>query len=78
VAGEHAQPARGRDRQPCRDGQRAHEIAEDLEIAESTVKTHLRNAMRKAGARSQAQLVALVCSGQLPSATVPSGIDLGL
>ena len=59
-------------------GQRAHEIAEDLEIAESTVKTHLRNAMRKAGARSQAQLVALVCSGQLPSATVPSGIDLGL
>jgi PAS domain S-box-containing protein len=58
-------------------GQRAREIAEDLDIAESTVKTHLRNAMRKAGARSQAQLVALVCSGQLPSATVPAGTSFG-
>ena len=58
-------------------GQRAHEIAEDLDIAESTVKTHLRNAMRKVGARSQAQLVALVCSGQVPSATVPSGTYFG-
>jgi len=58
-------------------GQRAHEIADDLGIAESTVKTHLRNAMRKVGARSQAQLVALVIGGQLPSATVPSGTYFG-
>ena len=58
-------------------GQRAHEIAKDLEIAESTVKTHLRNAMRKVGARSQAQLVALVCSGQVPSATAPAGTYFG-
>ena len=53
-------------------GQRAREIANDLGIAESTVKTHLRNAMRKVGARSQAQLVALVCCGQVPSAAVPA------
>ena len=58
-------------------GQRAREIADDLGIAESTVKTHLRNAMRKVGARSQAQLVALICCGQVPSATVPAGLNLG-
>jgi len=58
-------------------GRRAHEIADDLGIAESTVKTHLRNAMRKVGARSQAQLVALVIGGQLPSATVLSGTYFG-
>jgi PAS domain S-box-containing protein len=40
-------------------GKRAHEIAADLAIAPSTVHTHVRNAMRKAGARSQAQLVAM-------------------
>jgi PAS domain S-box-containing protein len=57
-------------------GQRAREIADDLGIAESTVKTHLRNAMRKVGARSQAQLVALVCCGQVPSTTVPAGPSL--
>ena len=53
-------------------GQRAHEIAEELGIAESTVKTHLRNAMRKVGARSQAQLVALVFCAQVPHAAIPS------
>ena len=47
-------------------GQRAAEIAEELGIAESTVRSHLRNAMRKSGARSQAQLVALVCTGAMP------------
>jgi PAS domain S-box-containing protein len=40
-------------------GQRAHEVARDLFIAPSTVRTHVRNAMTKVGARSQAQLVAI-------------------
>jgi PAS domain S-box-containing protein len=40
-------------------GRRWHEIAADLFITQSTVKTHVRNAMRKVGARSQAQLVAI-------------------
>jgi PAS domain S-box-containing protein len=52
-------------------GERAREIAEDLGIAESTVKTHLRNAMRKVGAKSQAQLVALVYCAQIPQAAIP-------
>jgi PAS domain S-box-containing protein len=34
------------------------EIAEELHLAHNTVRTHVRNAMRKAGARSRAQLVA--------------------
>lgn len=47
-------------------GQRAHEIAEDLVIAPTTVQTHMRNAMAKVGARSQAQLVAIaIAEGQL-------------
>jgi DNA-binding NarL/FixJ family response regulator len=41
-------------------GRRAHEIADDLFIATTTVQTHARNAMRKVGARSQAQLVAIL------------------
>jgi PAS domain S-box-containing protein len=53
-------------------GQRAHEIAQELGIAESTVRTHIRNALRKAGARSQAQLVARVCSGDVPAASIPA------
>ena len=40
-------------------GRRWHEIAADLFITQATVKTHVRNAMRKLGARSQAQLVAM-------------------
>jgi PAS domain S-box-containing protein len=40
-------------------GRRWHEIAADLFITQATVKTHVRNAMRKLGARSQAQLVAI-------------------
>jgi PAS domain S-box-containing protein len=42
-------------------GLRAHEIADELGIAPSTVRTHLRNAMKAVGARSQAQLVAIAC-----------------
>jgi PAS domain S-box-containing protein len=43
-------------------GKRAHEIAAELFLATTTVQTHVRNAMRKVGARSQAQLVAIVFS----------------
>jgi PAS domain S-box-containing protein len=43
-------------------GRRAHEIANELGIAPSTVRSHVRRAMRKVGARSQAQLVAIVCA----------------
>jgi DNA-binding NarL/FixJ family response regulator len=47
-------------------GQRAHEIAEELFIAPTTVQPHLRNAMAKVGARSQAQLVTFAfCHGLL-------------
>jgi DNA-binding CsgD family transcriptional regulator len=34
------------------------EIADELQIAHDTVRTHVRNAMGKAGARSRAHLVA--------------------
>jgi PAS domain S-box-containing protein len=40
-------------------GRRRREIADELFISDSTVKTHLRNAMRKLDVRSQAQLVAV-------------------
>ena len=47
-------------------GQRAHEIADELFLAPTTVQTHIRNAMAKVGARSQAQLVAFAfCHGML-------------
>jgi PAS domain S-box-containing protein len=46
-------------------GRRWHEIAADLFITQSTVKTHVRNAMRKLGARSQAQLVAITLAAGL-------------
>ncbi|HEY1778558.1 MAG TPA: PAS and helix-turn-helix domain-containing protein [Solirubrobacteraceae bacterium] len=51
-------------------GQRAGEIAAELGIAETTVRSHIRNAMRKSGARSQAQLVALVCVGGMPQTSL--------
>ena len=52
-------------------GRRWHEIAADLFITQSTVKTHVRNAMRKVGARSQAQLVAIsLAAGMLDPARV--------
>jgi PAS domain S-box-containing protein len=40
-------------------GRRVHEIAEALHIAPTTARTHVRHAMSKLGARSQAQLVAM-------------------
>jgi PAS domain S-box-containing protein len=52
-------------------GRRGHEIASDLLITPATVKTHVRNAMRKVGARSQAQLVAItLATGMLDPATI--------
>lgn len=39
-------------------GSTGPEIADDLHIAHETVRTHIRNAMGKLGARSRAQLVA--------------------
>ena len=39
-------------------GQSGPEIADELGIAHDTVRTHVRNAMGKVGARSRAQLVA--------------------
>jgi PAS domain S-box-containing protein len=40
-------------------GEDTSEIARELFISPQTVKTHIRNAMQKLGARSRAQLVAL-------------------
>jgi DNA-binding CsgD family transcriptional regulator len=40
-------------------GQTGREIAQDLHISHETVRTHVRNAQGKLGARSRAQLVAL-------------------
>src|SRR3954447_3975568 len=39
-------------------GDTGREISQELHIAPDTVRTHVRNAMRKVGARSRAQLVA--------------------
>jgi PAS domain S-box-containing protein len=46
-------------------GQTGPEIADDLGIAHDTVRTHVRNAMEKLGARSRAHLVAKVFGGEL-------------
>ena len=46
-------------------GGTAAEIADDLHISHHTVRTHLRNAMEKLGARSRAQLVAKAIAGGL-------------
>ena len=40
-------------------GHTAREIADELHIAHNTVRTHVRNAQEKLGARSRAQLVAI-------------------
>jgi len=60
-------------------GRRWHEIAADLFISQSTVKTHVRHAMRKLGARSQAQLVAIaLATGMLdPTPDVTGRADGG-
>jgi DNA-binding CsgD family transcriptional regulator len=41
------------------DGYSGPEIAEELQVVHDTVRTHVRNAMGKLGARSRAQLVAI-------------------
>ena len=41
-------------------GRTGPEIADELHIAPATVRTHVRNAMGKMGARSRAHLVAKV------------------
>jgi PAS domain S-box-containing protein len=43
-------------------GESGPEIAAELHIAHDTVRTHVRNAMKKVGARSRAHLVAKVLS----------------
>ena len=43
-------------------GRLTPEIAEELHISGQTVRTHVRNAMSKVGARTRAQLVAIVLS----------------
>jgi PAS domain S-box-containing protein len=43
-------------------GRRAYEIAAELGIASTTVESHVRRSMKKVGARSQAQLVAIACA----------------
>jgi DNA-binding NarL/FixJ family response regulator len=40
-------------------GSTGPEIADELQVAHNTVRTHVRNAMTKLGARSRAQLVAM-------------------
>jgi PAS domain S-box-containing protein len=44
-------------------GRESAEIARELHISPDTVRTHVRNAMSKLGARTRAQLVALVLCG---------------
>jgi DNA-binding CsgD family transcriptional regulator len=46
-------------------GQTGPEIADELGIAHDTVRTHVRNAMDKLGARSRAHLVAKALGEQL-------------
>ena len=58
---EEPQPLSPREREIVRLialGRTSPEIAEELRIAHETVRTHARNAMLKAGARSRAHLVA--------------------
>jgi PAS domain S-box-containing protein len=43
-------------------GRETNEIAEQLHISAETVRTHVRNAMSKLGARTRAQLVAIALS----------------
>jgi DNA-binding NarL/FixJ family response regulator len=44
------------------EGFETRRIAQQLYITENTVRTHVRNAMAKSGARTRAHLVALVLS----------------
>jgi DNA-binding CsgD family transcriptional regulator len=44
-------------------GATGREIADELQIAHNTVRTHVRNAMTRLGARSRAHLVAKAMGG---------------
>jgi PAS domain S-box-containing protein len=44
-------------------GSSGPEIADELQVAHNTVRTHVRNAMTKSGAHSRAQLVAKLMGG---------------
>ena len=43
-------------------GRTSQEVADELFVSESTVRTHVRNAMAKLHARTRAQLVAIALS----------------
>lgn len=59
-------------------GLRVHQIAAELGRSPTTVQSHVRNAMAKLGAHSQAQLVALaMASGALDPAALGVGSDSG-
>jgi len=63
TAEEEPRPLTAREREIVRLvalGKTGPEIAEELVLAHDTVRTHVRNAMDKIGARSRAQLVARV------------------
>ena len=47
------------------EGATGKEIADELQISHETVRTHVRNAMTKVGARSRAHLVAKALGADL-------------
>jgi DNA-binding NarL/FixJ family response regulator len=47
------------------DGARDREIAADLVVGESTIKTHVRHILRKLGARNRAEAAARLPAGEL-------------
>ena len=53
-------------------GNETAEIARVLHISPATVRTHVRNAMEKVGARTRAQLVALVLTRPAPTDAKPT------
>jgi DNA-binding CsgD family transcriptional regulator len=58
-------------------GKRSREVADALVISPATARTHVRNAMTKLGARSQAQLVAIaLAAGMLDPEQVNPAHDL--
>jgi DNA-binding NarL/FixJ family response regulator len=55
-------------------GRETHEIAEELHLAASTIRTHVRNSMAKLGAHTRAQLVAVAMAGNALDLSIdPSG-----
>jgi PAS domain S-box-containing protein len=50
-------------------GSNGPEIADELHLAHDTVRTHVRNAMTKVGARSRAQLVAMLLGEGISSSS---------